>query len=112
MSNAVTAIAIYLSIVVVMSVISFAVYGLDKRQAVTGGRRVRERTLHVLAFLGGWPGAMLGQRRFRHKTRKVSFLIAFWMVVVFHVGLVVTTGYLVFGPGDSKSAPAAVNQGS
>lgn len=100
MSSSVTAIAIYLSLVVVMSVISFAVYGLDKQRAVTGGRRIRERSFHVLAFLGGWPGAVLAQRRFRHKTRKLSFLIAFWFVVILHVGLVVITGYLVFGPSD------------
>jgi uncharacterized membrane protein YsdA (DUF1294 family) len=43
---------------------------------------VPERTLHLLALLGGWPGAILGQRHFRHKTRKVSFLFAFWAVVV------------------------------
>ena len=36
-----------------------------------------ERTLHLLALLGGWPGAILARRRFRHKTMKVPFLIAF-----------------------------------
>jgi uncharacterized membrane protein YsdA (DUF1294 family) len=64
-----TAIVIYLSVVVVMSIVCFAVYGLDKRQAVNGGRRLPERTLHVLEFLGGWPGAIFGQWHFCHKKR-------------------------------------------
>lgn len=82
------AVAVYLGLVAVASAASFAAYGLDKRRAVVGGRRVSERTLHMLALVGGWPGAVLGQRHFRHKTRKVQFLIAFWAVVVLHVAVV------------------------
>ena len=52
--------AAYLGLVAVTSLVSFAAYGFDKRRAATGGRRVPERTLLVLAFLGGWPGAILG----------------------------------------------------
>jgi len=72
-------------------------YGLDKRQATTGGRRVPERTLHLLAFLGGWPGALLGQRHFRHKTEKVRFLIVFWVVVVLHLSIAGAVAYVVVG---------------
>ena len=85
--------AAYLIVVVVMSVACFIAYGLDKRQARNGGRRVSERTLHLLAFLGGWPGAMIGQRQFRHKTQKVTFRIVFWIVFVLHVGIVGAVAY-------------------
>ena len=78
-----TAAAIYLIIVVAMSLASFLVYGLDKGRAATGGRRIPERTLHLIAFLGGWPGALLGQQQYRHKTKKVSFRIVFWIAVVY-----------------------------
>lgn len=87
----------YAGLVAVTSLVSFAAYGVDKRRAVTGGRRVPERTLHLLAFLGGWPGAIVAQRRFRHKTRKVPFLAAFWGVVVLHVVLVGAAAYTLFG---------------
>jgi uncharacterized membrane protein YsdA (DUF1294 family) len=87
------AIAVYLSFVVVMSLASFFAYGWDKGQAVNGGRRIPERTLHVMAFLGGWPGAIFAQRQFRHKTQKVSFRIVFWMLVIVHVGIVGAMGY-------------------
>jgi len=88
---------IYLGIVLVMSVASFAAYGLDKRRAGNGSRRIPEQTLHILALLGGWPGALLGQRQFRHKTKKLSFLIVFWCVVVLHVAVVGTAAYVFFG---------------
>ena len=87
------AVAAYLGLVIVMSVVSFATYGFDKRRAVTGGRRVPERTLLLLAFVGGGPGSVLGQRWFRHKTKKASFLIAFWVVVVMHIALVGAVAY-------------------
>ncbi len=85
--------AAYLGSVAVASVVSFAAYGLDKRRAAAGGRRVPERTLLLLAFLGGWPGAILAMRQFRHKTRKVPFRIAFWVAVVLHVVLVGAVAY-------------------
>jgi uncharacterized membrane protein YsdA (DUF1294 family) len=92
------AVAAYVSLVAVTNLASFVAYRIDKRRAGIGGRRVPERTLHLLAFLGGWPGAILAQRRFRHKTRKVSFLIAFWTVVVLHVAVVGAVVYTLFGP--------------
>ena len=87
------AIAVYLSLVLVMSLATFFAYGRDKGQAATGGRRIPERTLHLMAFLGGWPGAILGQRQYRHKTQKVSFRIVFWMVLALHVIIVCIVGY-------------------
>ena len=69
-----------------MSVVAFAAYGIDKEQARRAGRRIPEKQLHVLAILGGWPGALLGQRVFRHKTRKTRFQLMFWLCVVVHVG--------------------------
>jgi uncharacterized membrane protein YsdA (DUF1294 family) len=80
-----------------MSFACFVAYGWDKRSAATGSRRVPEQTLHILALLGGWPGALLGQRHFRHKTKKLSFLIVFWCVVALHVAIVGSAAYLFFG---------------
>ena len=79
----------YPVLVVVMSVIAFLMYGLDKRQAKTDGWRVPEKRLHALAFLGGWPGAMFGQIYFRHKTQKNEFKIMTWLAAGLHVALIV-----------------------
>ena len=66
----------------IISSITFAFYGYDKMQARNLEWRVRETTLHFLGLIGGWPGALLGQHYFQHKTRKTAFQIPFWAIVV------------------------------
>ncbi len=68
----------------VMSIVAFAMYGFDKRRARRGGRRIPEATLHLSEALFGWPGAFLAQQFFRHKTRKRSFLVVFWLIGIAH----------------------------
>jgi uncharacterized membrane protein YsdA (DUF1294 family) len=68
----------------VVSVVSFVQYWLDKRSAETGRWRTPEKTLHLSALLGGWPGALVAQQLLRHKTRKASFQALFWLIVALH----------------------------
>lgn len=80
----------YIVAVVILSAVTFAAYGWDKRQAKTEGQRIPEKRLHLLAFLGGWPGAIVGQKTFRHKTQKLSFTILTWAAAILHA-------FIVFG---------------
>ncbi|WP_276486616.1 DUF1294 domain-containing protein [Ectopseudomonas mendocina] len=66
------------------SLLSFAQYWLDKRSALTGSRRTPENTLHLVELAGGWPGALIAQQTFRHKTRKASYQAIFWLIVAAH----------------------------
>lgn len=68
------------------SVLAFLYYAFDKSAARSGRWRTPESTLHLFGLLGGWPGALLAQRIFRHKTRKLSFQVAFWITVVLNCG--------------------------
>lgn len=68
----------------ILSSITFVLYGYDKAQARSSGWRVSENTLHVFEFFGGWPGALIGQQFFRHKTAKLSYQITFWLIFVVH----------------------------
>jgi uncharacterized membrane protein YsdA (DUF1294 family) len=102
----------YVIVVAIMSLASFIAYGVDKRQAANGGRRVSESTLHLMAFLGGWPGAWIGQRQFRHKTQKLTFRILFWMVVVLHVASVGAVAFVLsfYLKGESESSDGRLRQ--
>jgi uncharacterized membrane protein YsdA (DUF1294 family) len=64
-----------------MSLVAFVMYGWDKKAAERGRRRTPEITLHLVSVAGGWPGALLAQRVFRHKTRKQPFRAVFWGTV-------------------------------
>jgi uncharacterized membrane protein YsdA (DUF1294 family)/cold shock CspA family protein len=68
-----------------LSVISLAIYALDKSAARKGGQRTPESTLHFLSLAGGWPGALYAQQLLRHKSIKRSFVGAFWVTVVLNV---------------------------
>ena len=70
----------------VLSVVTFVTYGWDKRRARVGGRRVPERTLHLLALLGGVAGAWLGMRVFHHKTKKIVFVLVMALAALLHAG--------------------------
>ena len=57
-----------------INVVTFLVYGGDKRRAKRpGARRIPEKTLLLMAALGGSPGALAGMRVFHHKTRHWYF---------------------------------------
>ena len=68
----------------IVSLLAFFMYWGDKRKARTDRWRTPENVLHAVEFAGGWPGALLAQQVFRHKTRKVSYQVLFWAIVLLH----------------------------
>lgn len=81
--------------VLVLSLITFMQYAWDKRQAGRGGWRISENQLHLLALMGGWPGALIGQRVLRHKSVKTRFRVVFVLTVMGHLALAAGITYLV-----------------
>ena len=71
------------------SVLTFVIYDGDKMAARKGWRRVPESTLLVLGLVGGWPGAVVGQQLFRHKTQKQPFKTYFFITIVLNIGVMV-----------------------
>lgn len=69
-----------------MSVGAFLMYAKDKNAAEWGKWRTTENTLHALSLLGGWPGAKIAQSFLRHKSKKVSFRITYWITAIANCG--------------------------
>ena len=63
-----------------------AAYGLDKAAARRDGQRVSEKTLIAIGMLCGWPGALVAQQLFRHKTRKEPFSTRLLLIVAVQAG--------------------------
>jgi uncharacterized membrane protein YsdA (DUF1294 family) len=78
--------AVYL---VMANLVSFAMFGVDKRRARAGQRRISERALLVSALVSGTVGAWVGMSAFRHKTAKRSFRVRMVAVTAVDVALVV-----------------------
>jgi uncharacterized membrane protein YsdA (DUF1294 family)/cold shock CspA family protein len=77
------------------SIITYGIYARDKTAAQNAGWRVPESTLHLMSLVGGWPGALIAQVLLRHKTRKTSFLIGYWLTVIVNcaaLGVVLVKG--------------------
>lgn len=79
------------------SLVAFAVYGIDKSAARRGAPRISEQTLLLIGLAGGWPGALVAQQLFRHKTRKRSFRRLFWATVAVNVLVLAAAVYVVAG---------------
>lgn len=66
---------------IVVNFVTFFVYGLDKAKAEGQSWRVKETRLLLLAFIGGTIGAIAGMKVFRHKTKKIGFLLPFVLIL-------------------------------
>ena len=77
----------------ILSLIAFGMYGLDKNAAQRMAWRVSEKNLHFVAMLCGWPGALIGQQVFRHKTTKAAFQADFRVSVALNLVLTALAEY-------------------
>ena len=65
-----------------LSAVAFLTYRADKSAAQQGRWRTPESTLHAIDLVGGWPGALVARRVFRHKTTTQPFRTVFWVTVI------------------------------
>lgn len=68
--------------IILMSIIAFVAMGVDKRKAKQHKHRISEKTLWILALVGGSIGSYLGMIFFRHKTKHLNFRIGFTLLAV------------------------------
>ena len=87
LTNHLTSAFIYLYFT--LSIVTYLAYGFDKAKAKRDTQRTPESSLHLLALLGGWPGAALAQQLLRHKSKKQPFRNIYWLTVIINLAALV-----------------------
>lgn len=59
----------------IINIISFVLMGIDKIQAIRNKQRISEASLLIISLIGGSIGTILSMIIFRHKIRKIKFLL-------------------------------------
>lgn len=70
---------------IIINIISFILFGLDKFLAIKHKNRISENTLILISFLGGSIGSLLGMKLFRHKTKKPKFYILIPLFIIINI---------------------------
>lgn len=71
--------------VVLINLVGIAVMGIDKKRAITQKWRIPEKTLFLVAFLGGSIGCWMGMYVFRHKTRHWYFVLGMPAILLIQI---------------------------
>lgn len=79
---------------IIVNILTFILFGLDKKYAIKNKWRIKEFTLFLLCFIGGVIGGMVGMRIFHHKTNKNHFLIGLPLILIIH--LIIYSIYLQY----------------
>ncbi|MES2435910.1 MAG: DUF1294 domain-containing protein [Pseudomonadota bacterium] len=80
--------------ILLANILAYTAFAVDKSRAINAQGRIPERSLLILATLGGWLGAKIAQHRLRHKTRKQPFGILLNLSVLIIPGLFATATIL------------------
>ena len=75
-------------ILIVINIITFLVYGIDKWKAKQGSWRISEATLLILAVIGGSIGALLGMQVWRFKTMHKKFKYGLPLILLAQIAII------------------------
>ena len=77
-----------LGYLVIINIVTFVVYGIDKWKAKRGNWRISEATLLMLAVIGGTIGALLGMKVWHHKTMRLKFKYGLPLILLAQIALI------------------------
>ena len=71
--------------IIIINIIGFLIMLIDKKKAIKGSYRIPEKTLFLITAIGGGIGTTLGMYVFRHKTKKLNFVIGMPLITILEV---------------------------
>ncbi len=74
---------------IIINILSFILYGIDKLKAIKKKERISEKALILIGILGGSIGSLIGMNLFRHKTKKLKFIISLPLILIIHIIVVI-----------------------
>lgn len=72
-----------------INIIGFLIMWIDKRKAIKGSWRIPEKTLFIITVIGGGIGTIAGMYTFRHKTKKLNFIIGLPLITILEIVLAI-----------------------
>lgn len=88
--------SVYLSLMAFMSLLAFLLYRKDKKKAIEGKERIKEKTLLRFSCYNGAIGSMIGRVVFHHKTDKKYFGIVIYFSLIIQLATLLLLTYLTF----------------
>lgn len=70
---------------VFINILNIFLFGIDKSKAKHNSKRISEKSLFLVSFIGGVFGAILAMMLFRHKTRKTGFKLAIFLLILWNL---------------------------
>lgn len=74
---------------IIINILTFAVFGIDKKKAIDGKFRISESALFLLSILGGSLGGFIAMHTFHHKTKKWYFKFGIPLILIAQVLLII-----------------------
>lgn len=71
-----------------INIVLYVTMAIDKKRAIKDKRRIPEKTLFLMALLGGGVGGFLAMFQKRHKTKHASFYFVFGLTTILHLALI------------------------
>ena len=81
--------------ILIINFIAFILYGIDKSRAKRGEWRISEKSLFLVALIGGSIGAIMGMHVFHHKTRHWYFQSGLPLILILQIAVVWLIGRYV-----------------
>ena len=96
MTNSIYLLMGYIVLMVFMSLISFILFAIDKKKAIKGKERIKEKTLLLSTIINGALGSFLARINCHHKTDKIYFTITIYLSLLFQLFTLLVLMYFAY----------------